>query len=57
MIFAMPVIPWIKDKVAKNKVASCTVDVVCAVALCGLFIWAVSFVVAGQNNPFMYANF
>lgn len=57
IIFAMPVIPWIKNKAADHRGASRVVDVVCAIALCGLFIWGVSFVVAGQNNPFMYANF
>lgn len=57
IVFAMPVIPWIKKKVSKNKTTSRVVGVVCAVALCGMFLWALSFVVAGQNNPFMYANF
>ena len=57
IIFAMPVIPWIKEKASKNKTASRVVDVVCAVALCVMFLWALSFVVAGQNNPFMYASF
>lgn len=57
IIFAMPVIPWIRNRVAQNKLVSCVVDVMCAVVLCGLFIWSVSFVVAGQNNPFMDANF
>lgn len=57
IILAMPVIPWLKEKASKNKTTSRVVDVVCAVILCGLFLWALSFVVAGQNNPFMYANF
>ncbi len=57
IILAVPVIPWIKERASKNKMASRIVDVVCAVALCGMFLWALSFVVAGQNNPFMYANF
>lgn len=57
IILAMPVIPWLKEKASKNKTASRVVGVVCAVALCGMFLWALSFVVAGQNNPFMYANF
>lgn len=57
IILAMPVIPWLKEKASKNKTTSRVADVVCAVILCGLFLWALSFVVAGQNNPFMYANF
>ena len=57
MIFSMPIIPWIKKQSEKNKVTYAVVNVVFATILCGLFVWAISFVVSGQNNPFLYANF
>lgn len=57
VIFATPIIPWIKQKTEKNKALGKVRDIVFAVALGCLFIWGVSFIVAGQNNPFMYANF
>lgn len=57
VIFATPIIPWIKKKTENNKVMCCTRDILFAIALGCLFIWGISFVVAGQNNPFMYANF
>ena len=57
VMFATPIIPWIKQKTDNNKAVSCIREILFAVVLGCLFIWGISFVVSGQNNPFMYANF
>ncbi len=58
VLFATPVIPLVKRKLqvltgTKRIVA----EAVMAGALGVLFVIAVSFVIAGNNNPFLYGNF
>lgn len=57
-LFAMPVVPWIKDYVSsKGEKQSVAFSSIMALAMGVLFILALSFVIAGQNNPFLYGNF
>lgn len=57
VIFCFPLVPKLDEITAKHKALSVTFEVVKDVLILGAFVWAVSFVVAGQNNPFAYANF
>lgn len=55
-----PVVPWLRGKVLGGKTPDVSIvvyDVIVAVIVIAAFIWSLSFVVAGQNNPFAYANF
>ncbi len=44
---------WLAEDRKRERIGG----VVMAVILGVLFIWAVSFVAAGKNNPFLYGNF
>ncbi len=57
LLFCMPVIPLIEKRLESNHMLKSAFDTVKIVAVAMLFIWSVSFIVAGQNNPFAYANF
>lgn len=58
VIFSMPVVPWIRKSTAKiSPGLSYAVNSIFSLLLCVLFVCAVSFVIAGQNNPFLYGNF
>ena len=58
VLFAIPVIPKLKEYLyQKNKTAYAIANIVLAGALAALFAAAISFVMAGQNNPFLYGNF
>ena len=58
LLFTVPVIPWLKAFAARRgKAIRYTTEALMALALILLFIFAVSFVIAGQNNPFLYGNF
>lgn len=59
VLFCFPVIPWLESRISHSryivpyKIFSHSFAILIIVS----FIWAVSFVVTGQNNPFVYANF
>lgn len=57
ILLCFPVVPWLRKKLSNNKTASAAFEFVLTVIIVAAFIWSVSFVVAGQNNPFVYANF
>lgn len=57
ILLCFPIVPWVGQKLENRKYAKLVYEVLLAVLVCALFLWAVSFVVAGQNNPFAYANF
>lgn len=58
IIFSAPVISKIKELTEKKiKKFRFVVGAVEAIVLMLLFICAMSFVIAGQNNPFLYGNF
>lgn len=52
--FSMPIYKYIEKLVDKNKVVSSIVSPVCMITL---FLIAVSFLVKGTYNPFIYFNF
>lgn len=58
VVFAAPVIPKIKEILSKHDGAlSKAADIMMACILTLLFIFSISFIIAGQNNPFLYGNF
>lgn len=57
IILCFPVIPQLEEKLKDKEAAYLLYRVLLSIVICAAFIWAVSYVVAGQNNPFAYANF
>jgi alginate O-acetyltransferase complex protein AlgI len=57
ILFATPVIPYIEKCVENHKVLRAVYGTIFVIVNLALFLWAVSYVVAGANNPFAYANF
>ena len=57
ILLSTPIVPVISRKLEKKKTARILFETVMALIVIGAFLWSVSFIVAGQNNPFTYANF
>ena len=57
VLLCFPIIPWIEERCKKNLMIQVIYNVTFAVVIAALFLWAISFIVSGQNNPFAYANF
>ncbi|MBR1692381.1 MAG: MBOAT family protein [Lachnospiraceae bacterium] len=57
VVFCFPVVPWLEKVFVKEKRDRVLWEIAVAVIPAVLFVWALSFVVSGQNNPFAYANF
>ena len=56
ILFTAPVIRKLEEKCSRSKAAFIPYiaePVICAV----LFLWAVSFLILGAHNPFIYFNF
>ena len=57
LVFCVPVVPYLEKRLSKRPVLGrCFSAALYALSLL-LFLWGISFVIAGQNNPFAYANF
>lgn len=57
LFLCFPIVPFIEKKL-EGKASAAKVFELCKVlVVVAAFIWSLSFVVAGQNNPFAYANF
>lgn len=52
-VFSLPVVPWLAKKTAKSNTAA----ILSPVLLCLGFLAAVSYLVKGAYNPFIYFNF
>lgn len=58
IIFCVPIVPFVAEKLLnRDGLKKKVIEIACALAICALFICALSFRIAGQNNPFVYANF
>lgn len=57
IILCFPIVPWMDKKLKSSKMIHTLFEVTIVVIVVAAFIWAVSFVVSGLNNPFAYANF
>ena len=57
VILCFPIVPWLERKLSNNKICYLVFEIAESIIIIFAFAWAISFVVAGQNNPFAYANF
>ena len=57
VVLCFPLVPWLDRKLKDRGKAHLLFEAVLALLVGAGFLWAVSFLVAGQNNPFVYANF
>ncbi|MCM1540298.1 MAG: MBOAT family protein [Blautia sp.] len=57
VVLCFPIVPWIGKKLENKTVVWRAYEIIVLVITAFLFVWAISFVVSGQNNPFVYANF
>lgn len=57
IILCFPIVPWIEKKWESNEKVHNIIQAILMIIVSALFVWALSFVVSGLNNPFAYANF
>lgn len=57
LILCFPIVPWIQSKFKERKVLSGVLELGITIIIVAAFVWALSFVISGLNNPFAYANF
>lgn len=56
ILFATPIMKWIDKKTENSKVAY--IKAIVSPVICGIvFLWAVSYILLGAHNPFIYFNF
>jgi D-alanyl-lipoteichoic acid acyltransferase DltB (MBOAT superfamily) len=56
ILFSTPIMKWLKEKISTTKAGICT-DILSPICYGILFLWAVSFIILGAHNPFIYFNF
>lgn len=57
ILLSIPLLPWLRQRSEKSKGLSVLWNAGEVLVTGGMFLLALSCVVAGQNNPFAYANF
>jgi len=57
VILSFPIVPWLRSRFEYGKRGYIAFNVISALIIAAAFAFSVSFIVAGQNNPFAYANF
>ena len=57
IVLCFPIIPYLDKKTSKNKIVGCIYEILKDVIILIGFVWSVSMIASGQNNPFAYANF
>ncbi len=57
VLFAVPIVPWMKERLNKTLACRICLTYVVPVLYVFAFLWAVSFIVLGSHNPFIYFNF
>lgn len=57
VILCFPLVPFLEKKLKDKKAALIVFKAASAVIIIFSFIWSLSFVMAGLNNPFAYGNF
>lgn len=56
ILFATPIMKIIEDKLQKSKISK-AVGIVEPISYGIVFLWAVSYIILGAHNPFIYFNF
>lgn len=57
ILFAIPVCPWIEKKLSGVRGGKAVWEIFFSLSIAIFFIFSLSLVVSGQNNPFLYMNF
>ncbi len=57
VILSMPIVPMILKKTKGHTIAKAVAEVIIGLIIAFAFIWSISLVLSGLNNPFAYANF
>lgn len=57
LVFCLPLVPWLEKKLEKRPRLSLAFQSLLVLLTAGLFVWALSYVIAGASNPFEYQNF
>jgi len=57
VLFCFPIVNCIEDRMAKTKALNILWNISIIVITFFIFLYSISFIVAGRNNPFAYANF
>jgi hypothetical protein len=57
VILCFPLVPFLEKKLKDKKAALIVFKAASAVIIIFSFIWSLSFVMEGLNNPFAYGNF
>lgn len=57
VLLCFPIVPWLNRKLEGRKTLHTLYEAAVTLIAVAAFAWSVSFVVAGLNNPFAYANF
>lgn len=57
IVLCFPIMPWLEKRCRQHKMSHMMWELVLLLLNSVLFIWSVSFVISGQNNPFAYAGF
>lgn len=57
LIFSTPVAKMLSNQIAKNRILNMVKEIILPIAYIVMFLWAVSFLVLGVHNPFIYFNF
>ena len=55
-LFSTPIMKRLEDTIHRHKYAY-AYDILASIGVCILFLWSVSFIILGANNPFIYFNF
>lgn len=55
--FATPIVPWIREKMGRVPAGRICATYIVPFLYMLAFLWAVSFIVLGSHNPFIYFNF
>lgn len=56
ILFSMPISQWINRKISKGRLSN-VICIMIPLAYGLIFLWAVSFLILGAHNPFIYFNF
>ena len=57
VLLSMPIVPTIFKKTEGQTIAKAAAEVIVGLIVAFSFIWSISLVLSGLNNPFAYANF
>lgn len=57
ILLSTPIVPFLENRLSERKKSSCIFELTKLIVVFSAFIWAISFIVAGENNPFLYGNF